>query len=46
MPSKAFWATSSAFIKPEEDAIILVSSGFLLFSAKITFQIVLTLGLH
>lgn len=34
IPSKAFWATSSAFIKPEEDAMILVSSGFFLFSAK------------
>ncbi|CAJ2637135.1 unnamed protein product [Trifolium pratense] len=30
MPSKAFLATSSAFIKPEEDTIILVSSGLLL----------------
>lgn len=33
MPLKAFRATSSAFIEPDEAAIILVSSGLLLFSA-------------
>jgi hypothetical protein len=33
MPSKAFFATSSAFIAPEDAAMILVSCGFLLFSA-------------
>ena len=33
MPFKAFRATSSAFIEPDEAAIILVSSGLLLFSA-------------
>lgn len=41
MPSKAFWATFSAVIQPDEAAMILVSSGFLLFSVKVTFQIVL-----
>jgi hypothetical protein len=33
MPSKAFLATSSAFMPPDDPAMILVNSGLLLFSA-------------
>ena len=39
-PSKAFFATPSAFIAPEEAAMIHVDSGFLLFSAMKVYLLV------
>lgn len=46
MPFRAFWATSLAFIRPEEATIKLVICGFVLFSADSMFQLVNSLWLQ